>query len=79
MDGFDWDEVKREANIAERGMDFRLAARIFENPVLEAEDGRTDYDEIRFRALGYVDKDYFVVAYTWRGDNRRIISAWHGR
>ena len=83
MDGFEWDEGKREANIAERGVDFRLAARIFENPVLEAEDGRTDYGEIRYRALGHVDKAFFLVAYTWRGATRRIISAWkvgkHGK
>ncbi len=76
MDGFEWDEVKRLANIARRGVDFEDAALIFENPVLEAEDGRTAYGEKRFRALGHVDKDYFVVTYTWRGDTRRIISAW---
>ena len=76
MDGVDWDERKRVINIARRGVDFEDAALIFENPVLEAEDGRTAYGERRFRALGHVDKDYFVVAYTWRGDNRRIISAW---
>ena len=76
MDGFEWDEEKRLANIKERGVDFLRAAAIFQNPVIEAEDERNDYSETRIRALGYVDDEYFLVAYTWRGDNRRIISAW---
>ncbi|MBK8909528.1 MAG: BrnT family toxin [Rhodospirillales bacterium] len=76
MDGFEWDERKRLANIAERGVDFRIAARIFASPVLEAEDRRGQHRETRFRALGHVGDEFFLVAYTWRGINRRIISAW---
>lgn len=72
----EWDERKQKGNLARRGVDFADAALIFLNPVLEAEDGRTAYGEKRYRALGHVDKDYFLVAYTWRGENRRIISAW---
>jgi uncharacterized DUF497 family protein len=75
-EGFEWDENKRQSNIAERGVDFRLAALIFENPVIESEDAREDYGEQRFRALGHVGDEYFIVAYTWRGFRRRIISAW---
>ncbi|HVV94146.1 MAG TPA: BrnT family toxin [Hyphomicrobiales bacterium] len=73
---FEWDEDKRLDNIAEHGVDFRLAALVFESPVLEAEDRRADYGERRYRALGRVDDEYFLVAFTWRGDRRRIISAW---
>lgn len=72
----EWDENKRQWNIAERGVDFRLAGQIFENPIIETEDRREDYGEVRYRALGHVDDDFFVVVYTWRGKNRRIISAW---
>lgn len=72
----EWDENKRQRNIAERGVDFRLAGQIFENPIIETEDRREDYGEVRYRALGHVDDDFFVVVYTWRGKNRRIISAW---
>ena len=57
-------------------MDFKDAALIFTSPVLEAADKRGDYGELRFRALGRVDEDYFMVAYTWRGEVRRIVSAW---
>jgi uncharacterized DUF497 family protein len=57
-------------------VDFLGAALIFEGVFLEAEDKRNDYGEPRFRALGRVGDDYFMVAYTWRGGTRRIISAW---
>jgi uncharacterized protein len=76
MAGFEWDEDKRLRNIDEHGVDFRLAALIFDNPVLEARDERGDYGEVRYRALGYVGDEYFLVAFTWRGEARRIISVW---
>lgn len=76
MSGFEWDEDKRQRNIEERGVDFRLASLIFANPVLESDDDRNGYGERRIRALGHVDDDYYLVVYTWRGENRRIISAW---
>ena len=56
-------------------MDFADTALIFENPVIEAEDRRTNYGESCIRTLGYVGNDSYVVVYAWRGDNRRIISA----
>ena len=76
MIGFEWDEDKRRRNIEEHGVDFRLAALIFSNPVLEARDERDDYGETRYRALGQVEDEYFLVVFTWRGEMRRIISAW---
>jgi uncharacterized DUF497 family protein len=83
IDGFEWDENKRLSNIAERGVDFREATLIFDGPVIEAQDKRADYGELRFRALGRVGGDHYVVTYTWRGSCRRIISAWkvgdHGK
>lgn len=72
----EWDEPKRRGNLADHGVDFGDAALIFLGPVVEAEDTRADYGERRFRALGQAGGDYFMVAYTWRGDRRRIISAW---
>ena len=73
---FEWDEAKRRSNIEERGVDFRDAALIFEGTVIAREDTREDYGEQRFRALGRVDDEYYVVAYTRRGSAVRIISAW---
>lgn len=73
---FEWDEKKRAANLANHGVDFRVAAGIFAGPVIEAPDDRQDYGEQRYRALGCVAGQYFVVVYTWRGEHRRLISAW---
>lgn len=72
----EWDERKRRRNLEDHGVDFRDAALIFLEPVLEAVDDRNDYGETRIRALGHVVDDYFLVVYTWRGKSRRIISAW---
>lgn len=76
IEGFEWDEEKWLRNLAQHKVDFTDAALIFQNPVLEQEDNREDYGESRFKTLGHVDDDYFVVVYTWRGERRRIISAW---
>lgn len=73
---FEWDEAKRLNNIEERGVDFRDAALISGGTVIAKEDTREDYGEQRFRALGRVDDEYYLVAYTWRGPILRFISAW---
>lgn len=73
---FEWDDEKRQSNIEKHGVDFVEAVAIFGGPVIEAADRRSDYGEERFRALGRVDNEQYVVAYTRRGENRRILSAW---
>ena len=73
---FEWDDAKRVSNLAKHGIDFVLAARIFEGPVLERVDDRAVYRESRFIALGRVVDACFVVVFTWRGNRRRLISAW---
>lgn len=73
---FEWSEGKRGTNLQDHGVDFEDAALIFDGPVIEAEDIRIDYGEPRFRAVGQVDGEFYMVAYTWRGGKRRIISAW---
>lgn len=73
---FEWNEAKRATNLRDHGVDFEDAALIFAGPVIEAEDTRVDYGEPRLRAVGQVEGEFFMVAYTWRGQNRRIISAW---
>ncbi len=73
---FEWDEEKRTANLAKHGIDFVLAAKIFRNPTIEQIDGRADYGEERIIAVGHWNDGVLVVIYTWRGSNRRIISAW---
>jgi len=72
----EWDEEKREINISDHSIDFVQAGKIFENPVVERLDDRKDYGEERYIAIGHWNEEFLVVVYTWRGSNRRIISAW---
>lgn len=72
---FEWDEGKAQKNIEKHGIDFEDAIFIFSGPTLEKVDGRHDYGETRFVALGMVDDRVLVVVYTDRNDVRRIISA----
>ena len=72
---FEWDEAKYELNLEKHKVDFYDAILIFENDTFEVIDDREDYGEIRINAIGYVDDEFYVVTYTWRGETMRIISA----
>lgn len=72
---FEWDQVKSDKNLTQRGFDFAYAARIFEGDVLEWEDTRRDYGERRIIAIGEIDEEVYVIVYTLREKVRRIISA----
>ena len=72
---FEWDERKREGNLHNHKVDFIDVLPIFEGPTLEIIDNRFEYGETRIRCLGEIDGRIYVVVYTWRGVNRRIISA----
>lgn len=72
---FEWDEAKSRWNLNERGFDFGFAARVFEGDLLEYEDRRRHWGERRLVAIGKVEGEALLVVYTWRGANRRIISA----
>jgi uncharacterized DUF497 family protein len=73
---FTWDPDKCSENVRLRKVDFAVAARIFEGPVLISEDARQDYGEKRLRAIGEFEGQSYVVAYTLRGEICRIITAW---
>ena len=71
----EWDEEKRRANLAKHGVDFALAARIFDGSTLEGPDTRRDYGEERMGAYGQAGGLVLFVVYTRRKEKRRIISA----
>jgi uncharacterized DUF497 family protein len=75
--GFEWDEAKRRRNLREHGVDFIDVFPLFDGDVgiKERIDRRFDYGETRIRCLGEIEGRVYVVIYTWRGGNRRIISA----
>ena len=69
-----FDPEKRGRTLAERGLDFADAGRLFAGPVLTRPDDRIDYGEPRFITFGLLDDRHVVVIWTPRGDARRIIS-----
>ncbi len=72
---FEWDDRKAARNVAKHGVPFEYAARVFLDPHrLESEDNR-DYGEQRWLTLGKIEGRLFAVAYTLRGQVRRLISA----
>ncbi|MDP3254426.1 MAG: BrnT family toxin [Bosea sp. (in: a-proteobacteria)] len=75
---FEWDEAKRQQIISSRGVDILKAARIFEGYVLTSVDARQDYGELRYRAIGMVGEDCFILIYTRRDEGIRLITAWKG-
>jgi hypothetical protein len=50
-----WDPKKRLSNIRKHGIDFAVAARVFEGVTLTAEDRRFPYGEQRFLTLGVIN------------------------
>ena len=72
--GFEWDERKRERNLLIHRVDFIDVLSIFDGATLEIVDERFDYGETRIRCLGDIGGRVYVVVYTRRGVNRRIIS-----
>jgi uncharacterized DUF497 family protein len=73
---FEWDDRKAEQNVANHGVPFEYAARVFLDPHrLDSEDTRRDYSEERRLTLGKIEGRLFAIAYTPRGRVIRLISA----
>jgi uncharacterized protein len=70
---FEWDESKRQANLAKHHLDFQDAIRIFDGPVFERAESR--HGEDRIFAIGLMEGIEIVVVYAIRGKRQRIISA----
>jgi uncharacterized DUF497 family protein len=69
-----YDPAKRAKTLAERGLDFDDAARVFAGPTLTLPDERRDYGEIRYQTYGLLDDRLIMLVWTERGDTRHIIS-----
>ena len=81
---FEWDEAKRLENFHRRGVDFALAAVVFEDPArFEIEDNRQDYGESRRMVIGSYEGETYVFVFTMRENVCRVIIGWkvgeHGR
>lgn len=69
-----FDSEKRAWTLAERGLDFANAARVFDGPVFEFEDDRFDYPERRYSTIGLLNERMVVVIWTETAYGRRVIS-----
>ncbi len=70
----EFDRVKNEKNIQERGISFELAVDFDLATAKIWPDTRKDYGEKRFIALGYIGERLFSMVFTVRNDVLRIIS-----
>ena len=71
---WDWDEPKRQANLAKHGVDFAEMDRFDWSSADIRVDDRFDYGETRKSALGLIEGRLFAVSYTERGAITRIIT-----
>ncbi|MBR4904674.1 MAG: BrnT family toxin [Selenomonadaceae bacterium] len=73
---FEWDDTKNKINKIKHGINFKTAAKVFNDPYLYREfDYKHSFDEERWRAIGMVD-DILVVIHTEREESIRLISAY---
>ena len=73
---FEWEYEHRTRNLADHGVDFVRAARMFDNPVLEREDVGKFHGEKRYICIGHWEDFFMVVVWTPRAKRRKIIAAW---
>lgn len=76
--GFEWDEESKAGiNFRKHGVRIPEAIPVFDDPhAITIVDDESDPTEQRFITLGMgAAGRLLVVAYTWRGENIRIISA----
>jgi uncharacterized DUF497 family protein len=71
-----YDPQKRAKTLAERGLDFEDAPKVFEGDVFRNLDDRRDYGEVRWQTMGLLNGRVVMVVWTQRGPARHIISMW---
>ena len=71
---YEFDGLKRDRTLLERGLDFAHAEQLFAGVHLTSQDLRMDYAEDRFITVGFLQAELVVMVRTPRGELRRIIS-----
>ena len=69
-----FDPAKRAATLADRGLDFSDAPKVFAGPTFTFADLRFDYPEERFVTIGLLESRMVQVVWTPASNGRRIIS-----
>jgi uncharacterized DUF497 family protein len=75
---FEWDEAKRQANLAKHSFDFLRARVLFDGRPVVTTVSRYP-DEQRFLTTGEIAGRFYTVVWTRRGDSIRLISARRAR
>jgi len=70
----EFDEAKRQANLAKHGCDFLIVDDFDWSTAIVREDTRFGYGETRLVALGFVGVNLYSLVYTERGSTVRVIS-----
>ena len=70
----EYDPAKRADTLTRRNLDMVDAIHVFSGATVTVEDRRRDYGEPRFLTIGTLGNRMVVIAWTPRGDARRIIS-----
>ncbi len=71
---FEWDEVKNLSNLKKHGIEFKTAARVFDDPNISLRIDSYQHEE-RWNAIGLAERILFVVFLINENDSIRIISA----
>lgn len=74
--GIVYDDAKRAAVLAERGLDFNDAEEAFSGFHLTRRDVSHSDEEDRFQTLGMIAGSLALIVWTQRGEDRRIITMW---
>jgi uncharacterized DUF497 family protein len=69
-----FDPVKRNAALADRGLDFVDAIEVFAGPTFSFVDDRFDYGEVRITTVGLLAGRMVIVIWTGDDQERRVIS-----
>lgn len=75
---FEWDEEKRLLNLERHGIDFLDAGGLFDGRPVSTRGSPRDGED-RWMTTGVLEGEYVTVVWTWRDENRRLISARRAR
>jgi uncharacterized protein len=70
----EFDALKRDKTLSERGLNFADASKVFRGKHKIVLDTRKDYGEPRFITLGRLDGRMVVLVWTPTPNGRRVIS-----
>ena len=71
---YQWNITKATTNIARHGISFESAMNFDWNTALIRIDDRRDYGEERRQALGFIGTELYMMVYTMRDHQIRLIS-----